>query len=630
MKIGVLYPYPEFGELAKQVASELGFDAEIRKGALKSGIKAAIELQSAGVEAIIARAPTTLMVKESVSIPVIPIDMTNFDVIRAVHKAHKLGARIAFIEYNSEGLRYSYDLDMIQEILGFRFSVFAFSTQSDIENCLSGASAQKADVVLATCACVVDAARKRGFQSSLVYTSKEDFIRAFNIAKDTIEATKTEAEKARWAKTIVDNSIEGIISIDNVGKIQVFNNAAERLTGIPAKAILGRDLASASDEYGIFRRINESFDELIETHNTKFSVRRFPISIDKDYRGLIINLRRVTENESNAKKNKQGLYARAQFSEIIGKSQKINEIKAKAARYSNYNSTILICGDSGTGKELFAQSIHNNSPLSKGPFLAVNCAALPESLLESELFGYEEGAFTGAKKGGKLGLFELAGGGTLFLDEISEMPLPLQACLLRVLQQREIIRLGGDRVIHINTRVICATNKDLSDAVKQGAFREDLYYRINVLTLLIPPLKDRREDIPLIARELFNKNNLKLGKSVFVNSELLEQLRDYNWPGNIRELETFTERLLVLSDGPDISRDTFYRVFCEIKGEPSGHPERRPLTIVDGEMRIRLSNMKDMELQIIDQLLELLNGNQEELSKVLGISRTTLWRRLKA
>jgi len=234
---------------------------------------------------------------------------------------------------------------------------------------------------------------------------------------------------------------------------------------------------------------------------------------------------------------------------ILGDSESINMLKQQVQRVARSNSTVLIRGESGTGKELFARAIHAESERSKGPFIGINCAAIPETLLESELFGYEEGSFTGAKKGGKLGKFELAQQGTLFLDEIGDIPLHLQVKLLRVLEERSFERIGGISPVKLEARLITATNRDLESMVKRGEFREDLYYRLNVIPIFIPPLRERKEDIIPLIQDISKKINERYGMNkTFTNSEI-EVMLKYDWPGNVRELENIIERVMVTEDG---------------------------------------------------------------------------------
>ncbi|MEW4411738.1 sigma 54-interacting transcriptional regulator [Clostridium sp. AN503] len=293
-----------------------------------------------------------------------------------------------------------------------------------------------------------------------------------------------------------------------------------------------------------------------------------------------------------------------------------------AQKYSQYDSSILIEGESGVGKELFAQSIHNASARKNKPFVAVNCAALSKSLIESELFGYAEGAFTGARKGGKEGMFELAHRGTIFLDEISELPLDVQGQLLRVLQEREVIRIGDSKVTPLDIRIICATNKNLNQMVKEGAFRQDLLYRINTLRLTIPKLNERREDVKILA-EMFVKHFAeKYGKDVFrISPAALHYLAQYDFRGNVRELRGMIERAVILTETRTITEDELNLDLSRLEAAPQ-------TPSFDPQDSYTLS-LKEVETQYIQKI-----WNQEENSvaktcDILKINRTTLWRKLK-
>ena len=280
----------------------------------------------------------------------------------------------------------------------------------------------------------------------------------------------------------------------------------------------------------------------------------------------IIRKYRDTENKQHMLRKKlvgKGYKARYDFNHIIGKSNAINKCKDIAKRMAKSNSSILITGETGTGKELFAQAIHNNSPRNRYQFVPVNCGAFPESLLESELFGYEEGAFTGARKGGKPGLFELAHNGTLFLDEIAEMPMNLQVKLLRVLQEREVVRIGGDRIINVDIRIVAATNRDLKSMVKRGEFRQDLYYRLNVLPLNIPPLRERREDILFLIEEVQKQFN----SNFTLTEKAKELLLSHNWEGNVRELRNYVEYFVNLDSKIIKAKDLPFSYDLEMEDE---------------------------------------------------------------
>lgn len=301
---------------------------------------------------------------------------------------------------------------------------------------------------------------------------------------------------------------------------------------------------------------------------------------------------------------------------FIGESIQIRKIKDTITRIAQTNSSILITGESGTGKEVVARTIHEQSPVSSGPFVAINIGGVPENLLESELFGYEKGAFTGANSR-KIGMFELANGGTLFLDEIGDMPFSLQVKILRVLQERSITRLGGTEPLPINARIICATNKDLEQMVRDGKFREDLFFRLNVVRIHIPPLRERKDDIPLLAAWIIKKLNANMGRHFSgLTPEAMEKLKSYDFYGNIRELENILERAAIFSDGDLITDDNI-----ELRGKDL-RPAASKSTAASADMEA--VSLKEIEKQTIEKALRRWEGNRTKAAKELGITRRTL------
>jgi len=302
---------------------------------------------------------------------------------------------------------------------------------------------------------------------------------------------------------------------------------------------------------------------------------------------------------------------------IIGNSVPIRKTLEMVQQVAPSSATVLLLGDSGTGKELFARAIHEGSPRRERAFVAVNCAALPESILESELFGYEEGAFTGARRR-KEGRFELAHTGTLFLDEIAEMSPATQVKILRVLQEGEFERLGGTRSLHVDVRVIAATNKDLRGLVREGRFREDLFYRLDVISIHLPPLRDRRDDIPLLAHHFLQRYAEKNGKAIRgISREAMDVLVDHRWPGNVRELENTIERAVVLSRGDVVTTDELPESLC---GEVQ---QRKSVTIPLG------TPLEEIERQLIHETLKLTRGNKKLAAQLLGTSTRTIYRKLE-
>ena len=300
---------------------------------------------------------------------------------------------------------------------------------------------------------------------------------------------------------------------------------------------------------------------------------------------------------------------------FIGESVQIRKIKDTISRIATTNSSVLITGESGTGKEVVARSIHEQSTVSSGPFVAINIGGVPENLLESELFGYEKGAFTGAT-GRKIGMFELANGGTLFLDEIGDMPYALQVKILRVLQEKCITRLGGTEPIPINARIVCATNKDLESLVREGKFREDLFFRLNVVRIHIPPLRERKDDIPLLCAWIIKKLNINMGRHFSgLTPDAMEKLKNYDFYGNIRELENILERAAIFSDGELISEDNI-----ELRGDVLGHVKKPAEENVSTEGM----SLKEIEKQSIERALRRWEGNRTKAANELGITRRTL------
>lgn len=287
-------------------------------------------------------------------------------------------------------------------------------------------------------------------------------------------------------------------------------------------------------------------EKITNIHGRDVLARSIPLEVGGVRVGDVITLQegssiQMQERKIRVSLHQKGLYAKKCFGDMLGESDSIRKLIEKAQKYASHDSNLLIYGETGTGKEVLAQSVHNASLRRYGPFVSVNTASLPPSLLESELFGYAEGAFTGAKKGGKPGLFELAHGGTIFLDEIGELTPDIQSRLLRVLQEKEIMRIGDDRIIPVDVRVISATNRDLSDLVREGGFREDLYYRIHVLGLRIPPLRERQNDVVLLFQSFLNELAKNDGRTISLTEAAIVGLKSYDWPGNIRQLKNVAE-----------------------------------------------------------------------------------------
>lgn len=360
-------------------------------------------------------------------------------------------------------------------------------------------------------------------------------------------------------EAIISATQDAISVVDSNGKGILINPAYKKLTGFTEADVLGKpatvDIAQGESVHMQVlsnRRPIKSVQLRVGPAKKDVLVDAAPIIVNDQLKGSVAvihdisDIKRLTEELDKAKQIIRTLEAKYDFKDIVAVSPDMERVVEQARKVASTPATILLLGESGTGKELFAHAIHNSSNRRYNQFIRVNCAALTESLLESELFGYSEGAFTGARRGGKKGMFEQASGGTIFLDEIGEISLNVQAKLLRVLQEREIVRVGDTKPVPINVRVIAATNIDLEEAVARGKFREDLYYRIRVIPLYIPPLRERKEEVPALARHLLKKFNQEYGRVVEdIAPDVLDSLKQYSWPGNIRELENVLGRAII-------------------------------------------------------------------------------------
>ncbi|MDD2587146.1 MAG: sigma 54-interacting transcriptional regulator, partial [Syntrophomonadaceae bacterium] len=325
-----------------------------------------------------------------------------------------------------------------------------------------------------------------------------------------------------------------------------------------------------------------------------------------------------------------GARARFSFEDIVTKDPLMQETIDYARQAATSNGTVLITGESGTGKEMFAQAIHNASNRCRGPFVAVNCGAIPRDLIGSELFGYIEGAFTGAKKGGNPGKFELASGGTIFLDEIGDMPFEQQVALLRVIQERCVCRIGSNKVIPINVRIICATNKNLLEEVRKGNFREDLYYRLNVINVRIPPLRERPEDVKVLLTYFLQKSYQH--NPTYIDKEVIKYLTSYPWPGNVRELQNIVERMLYISNGEQLTINHLPREIYNFEFGTSAitpKPEEEHEEISINQVRERKRERKaEQEREEILALLDHCQGNVSRVAREMGIARSTLYKKM--
>lgn len=628
-KIGVLSPYPEFTQLAYRLAQEMSLSICVEQAVLGNGVAVARRWEDEGVQVVVGRGPTAVMIRKVLRIPVIMIPITAFDVLDALHQAKSLGKQIAFADYDLK--QRQYDLSYLGEMLQLPFEPMLYKDLADLKVQINEAARQGCEVIVGTGACIPPMAEEKGMRGVLVRSSREVIHDALQRASQMIAVSTRESARVQTAEAVLDLTGNGVLTLDGTGCISTVNRAAERLFGVSEAQLKGKTPHELGSRYSFVQRLvgdgREATDELVKVGGVTYAVNRMLIRAGRQSRGLVVifqGARRIQQLEARIRTetSAKGLVTRYSFGDIHGESAAIRETVEKATKYARSDLTILVTGESGTGKELFAQSIHQASTRCGGPFVAINCAALPENLLESELFGYEDGAFTGAKKGGAQGLFELAHGGTLFLDEIGEMSINLQARLLRALQERVIRRVGGDRVIPVDVRVIAATNRDLLQMVREGKFREDLYYRLDVLHLTVPSLRRRLEDLPLLVQSFLER----IGAPA-MPAEVCQLLQSYDWPGNVRELENFLQKYAVLVEGED-PRETVTTLLQEMKRQRQAPAATEPAS--SDTLTIVVGTMEEMEQQILTRMDAVLGHDRTRLARRLGISRTTLWKKLRS
>lgn len=596
---------------------------------------------------VVARGITFTAVKNLFpSITAIEIPVTGYDVIRALMECRRTfhPKKVAIIASGNM----LYGAPALGEILEMDIEVYSVGTEEEAREYLAEAKRRGVGAVIGGLM-TYRFARQAGIPCIWIKSGPDAIKQSIDEAVRTAEIKLREQEKAEFFKIVMDYTHEGILSVDRKGNITAANRSARSILK-QEQIPLGEHHTQIVPSQAIEKVLMEGREELgVLEHwgSVPIAANVVPMHVGSEIGGAVVtfqSVNRVQELESRIRRKifLKGHTSKYRFRDILGTSPSLKQAIRMAEKYSRVDANVLITGETGTGKELFAHSIHADSPRAEGPFVAVNCAALPEPLLESELFGYAEGAFTGAMRGGKVGLFELAHKGTIFLDEIGELPLSFQAKLLRVLQEREIMRVGDDRVIPVDVRVIAATNLNLQRLTEEGKFRRDLLFRLDVLRVDVPPLRERREDIPFLLRYYLDIFSQKFGKvRILLDPSIEEYLCGYPWPGNVRELVNLCERIAALYDGTPITIQPYGCPDTQENFSPQGErlfervfkPAREP----DEERAIRtshkegegVSRLEDWETLGILEALRLSKFNQSQAARLLGISRTTLWRKLK-
>lgn len=623
-KIAVLLPYDELLNFAQEVANEADIKIIIEKINSTNVIEVAHQVQKKGVEVVISRGNLANEICNAIDVEMVPITLTGYEFMEVLYKYNNFNQPIGIVEnkdfiYGCQRINKMLNLDLHYYQVN-NVNEFSYQTQCAIEEgmklLIGGSWGIEVRKYL----------EDYNIKYDMLHSQKPSVKHAIDNAISLFYAKRREKNKHQILKTVLDFSKSGIVVVNDRDEIINVNPSAEQILRIDEKLTVGHKSSEMLPKLQLNYILKSMKAEIGTTENyfgSSVVIDRVPMVVNSEVKGAIAFIQRATEivtMESNLRRDlaQRGLAAKYSFKDILGKSTSILSTIHLAKAYSNIDSTVLITGETGTGKELFVQSIHNESSRRSNPFVAINCSALPTNLLESELFGYKDGAFTGAKKGGKIGLFELAHRGTIFLDEIGEIDKSIQAKLLRVLQEHEVMRIGDDRVIPIDVRVIAATNRDLYDEVQRGNYRQDLYYRLNVLNLSLPPLRERKGDIEILMDKFREGINKKLNCEIEgFSPEVMQLMHSYSWPGNIRELENVMEKLLLLTKAGIIGAEMIPFI------ESCMHREK-PKEMVKRQQTIWM-----MEIEAIQAALQNNNGNKTQAAKQLGIDRTTLIRKIK-
>ena len=629
MNILLIAPYQNLITAASSVTATYPYEVKVALGNLATGLEAAQHaIETSHPDIIISRGGTATLLKQNLDIPVFEIEVSAYDLLRAIHTHLSQEKRIAVIGYENviTGAK------SIAQIMGIDLGFFPVTPFSNIREVVTEAQKWGADVIVGD-TISVNTAKRKHIETELIQSGPEAIQYSLDSAVQFYQHMQEEILRVKRLNSIMEHTEWGMLYIDPKGSINMVNSKAEHILDIPRKRLVGEDVTSSLLPKSLFSCYKaRTGNKVIQIQGRDYIVECSAIHAGESEPATLIYLQSVghirnLEGIIRKQMINRGLIASHTFDSVIAFNGEFKKLIEKARRYSETDSTMLLLGETGAGKEIFAQSVHNNSPRRSGPFVAVNCAALPDTLLESELFGYVEGAFTGAKKGGKTGLFELAHRGTIFLDEVNDMSPVVQARFLRVLQEKQVMRLGDDKIYDIDVRVIAACNKDLFEETELGRFRKDLYYRLKILDVHIPPLRDRTEDIvPLFTTFLDSFTETYSYPKEPVPERLLEALRTYSWPGNVRQLKNFAEKVSVLftfsANRTEIVQDLIEEL-SDLKKHNPGNGAGKDI------QQNSAKTLKEIEAQIMCDCWKKHDRNISKAAKELGIDRVTLRNRLK-
>lgn len=620
---------PDLVAAVRDIAEAGGFDSphpfelEARLCNFDTAVPIARDCLAQGAEVVICHGGTGNSILESIRHSVVTIERTDMDLINTLKDAARVGREIILAAHRQE----EHDIEAIEKLLDVKIHNVVYPDSRMLFHEVDKLFAKGVRVLVGggVSKSYMDNLGGVGF---VIVTNRHSIRRALSLAGNLAAQKRREQTMHKDLLAVFSQLDEGVVFLRGDGSVAFVNSKASRLLGLRE----GENTELAAAHYAklhLFSCLQDHkprTDAFAEIRGVQLVVTTLPVALSRGRSGAVALFRDLPSVRKTSRKIEEELYAkgfvaRKGLNDIQGEGRALARLKEKIVRFAPSSATVLIHGETGTGKELVAHALHRGSTRKDKPFVAVNFAALSENLLASELFGYEEGAFTGARRGGRAGFFELADGGTLFLDEVGEIGPELQLRLLRVLEAKEVLRVGGSRFLPVDVRVICASHKRLPDLVREGGFRADLYYRLSTLKLAVPPLRERLEDVPLLVRDLL----ARYGKTEQCLCRGIEAaIREYAWPGNVRELLAVMESYLVQI--PDDTPDE--KLFLAILAENAAPLEAKPAA--GHSLFVPGANMKHLlhgaRRRIISEAVAHHGGNKQAASLGLGICYSTLWR----
>ena len=631
--IGVFISSTSVGDEIKRLSKKQKDIFHLSDKSLEAAVPVGESFEQRGIEVIVARRGTAHLLRENLKIPVLSLPISSLSTLASIKRAKEQisGTDHRKIKIFMPNFRNKISgLEIIGDVLDIEFVQGVYTDSQSLDRILGQAAGSGFSGVVGGQTTRM-AAAKYGLHFQELISTRSDIVETVENAKSAAQANREEKARSKRYQSIINLASDGIISLDSNGNLTTINQKARQIFQAGPGDLSGTSIRSLIPSTNIRKALKKQTyirDKIETIGNDMFVYNQVPLTSKDRNIGVVATLNEVgnvmrTENKVRKSLTK-GFVTRYTMDDLKFQSPVMKELAVTIKELAKTQSTIVITGETGTGKELVAQSVHNLGTRRKQAFVSVNCGAIPEQLLESELFGHEEGAFTGSKKGGKPGLFEMAHQGTIFLDEIDSTAKNVQLRLLRVLQEKEVMRIGGDRKIPVDVRVIAAAGKDLWQAVLSGSFRKDLFFRLNVLRITVPPLRQRTGDVPMLlthfTRYYAEKHKLPVAPlpAVYMN-----RLVSYSWPGNVRQLKHFAEQLLLTSSlhqGTDALFDQLHQI---AESQTEYQTDRPPL-----KNHLKLSSAQTEQDKII-RALEQARFSKGEAARLLGISRTTLWRKLK-